>query len=70
MKKPTVGIVGIGTYLPSKIMKAKEIYEKIPKKFLPDMLPEVDSSSNGAFLRVIDGAWAIDKLANVEDGEY
>ena len=28
MKKPTVGIVGIGTYLPSKIMTAKEISEK------------------------------------------
>ena len=28
MKKPTVGIVGIGTYLPSRIMTAKEISEK------------------------------------------
>ena len=28
MKKPTVGIVGIGTYLPSKVMTAKEISEK------------------------------------------
>ena len=28
MSKPTVGIVGIGTYLPSKIMTAKEISEK------------------------------------------
>lgn len=28
MSKPTVGIVGIGTYLPSKVMTAKEISEK------------------------------------------
>ena len=37
---------------------------------IPDSLPQVSNNDNGAFLRVVDGVWAVAKLSNAEDGEF
>ena len=45
---------------------------KIPLKYLPEGagVPIVTAEDNGAFLRVVDGNWAISHIPNVEDGEF
>lgn len=45
---------------------------KVPEKYLPEInnLPVVSTADNGAFLRVVNGAWAATTLPNIEDGEF
>lgn len=43
---------------------------KIPLRYLPETLPTVTTEDNGAFLRVVDGNWAVTHIPNVEDGEF
>ena len=57
--------------IPSKYLDLSEIeIPEIDMSNIPKELPEVTTADNGAFLRVINGAWAIDKIPNVEDGEF
>ena len=48
-------------------------YNKLPKEYLPDNLssiPPVTTENNGAFLRVVNGAWAAVQLPRVEESEF
>ena len=47
--------------------------KKIDSEFLPEIdsgLPEVTSSNNGQFLRVINGAWAATSLPSAEEASF
>lgn len=68
-----------GTTYPSKITLdgyegfTKKGLVKIDTKYLPEGLgglPDVTSDNNGAFLRVVDGKWAVANMSSVEDGEF
>lgn len=42
------------------------IVHPLERKFIPDILPSVTTDNNGAFLRVVNGAWAMDMISNAE----
>lgn len=46
----------------------EEVVHKIDKKYLPDInpLPTVTTDDNGAFLRVVNGEWAVSIVPNAE----
>lgn len=46
------------------------IYHQLDPRFIPNTMPEVTTSDNGKFLRVVDGTWAAATVPNAEEASF